>query len=67
MERTYVPAAIQSVAHAVGHQKGSHKPCLRRGGTCLVKFGSGEVDYNSYVYVYLVIFFFFYFWGSQKG
>lgn len=49
MARTYVPAAIQSAAHALGHQKGSTKPCLPRGGTCVVRFGGGEVDYNSYV------------------
>lgn len=49
MSRTYVPAAIQSVAHALGHQKGTMKPCLAKGGTCVVRFGGGEVDYNSYV------------------
>lgn len=49
MARSYVPAALQSAAHALGHQKGSTKACLLKGGTCVVKFGTGEVDYNSYV------------------
>ncbi len=49
MAKTYVPAAIQSAANALGHQPGSTKPCLKKGGDCLVKFGAGEVRMNSYV------------------
>ncbi|KAF5100467.1 hypothetical protein DV451_002568 [Geotrichum candidum] len=56
MSRTYVPAAIQSAAHALGHQKGTTKPCLPKGGTCVVRFGGGEVDYNSYVLYIRAIF-----------
>jgi MFS-type transporter involved in bile tolerance (Atg22 family) len=48
MSRTYVPAAIQSVAVAVGHD--SHGgPCLPRGNDCFVKFGTGWVHSTSYV------------------
>lgn len=50
MSRSYVPAAIQSAANKLGHLEGSNKPCPRRGNTrCLVKFGAGEIDYNSYI------------------
>lgn len=50
MARSYVPAAIQSTANALGHLEGSNKPCLKRGTQrCLVRFGTGEVDYNSYI------------------
>lgn len=55
MARSYVPAAIQSTAHAMGHLKGTHKPCPIRLGPlerCLIKFGNGEIDYNSY-YLYV--------------
>lgn len=51
MARSYVPASIQSIASAVGHLKGTDKPCPRRlaaGQRCLVKFGSGHIDYNSF-------------------
>lgn len=51
MARSYVPASIQSIANAVGHLKGTDKPCPRKlatGQRCLVKFGNGEIDYNSY-------------------
>lgn len=50
MVSNYVSAAILSAANLLGHQAGSDKPCSRRGTniSCLVKFGGGEVDYNSY-------------------
>ena len=50
MVSNYVTAAILSVANLLGHQAGSSKPCSRRGTniSCLVKFGGGEIDYNSY-------------------
>lgn len=48
MTRAYVPAAIQSLAHALGHQPGSERPCTRH-GPCVVRFGAHEIDYNSYV------------------
>ncbi|KAJ6186409.1 hypothetical protein N7519_007710 [Penicillium mononematosum] len=50
MVSNYVTAAILSAANLLGHQAGSGKPCSRRGTniSCLVKFGGGEIDYNSY-------------------
>ncbi|KAI1124424.1 autophagy-related protein 22-like protein [Nemania abortiva] len=46
----YVPAVLQSVANAVGHIPGTDKPCATRGKiVCVVPFGPGEVDYNSYI------------------
>ncbi|KAJ5800493.1 uncharacterized protein N7518_002561 [Penicillium psychrosexuale] len=50
MVSNYVTAAILSAANLLGHQAGSNKPCSRRGTniSCLVKFGGGEIDYNSY-------------------
>ncbi|KAH9909602.1 autophagy-related protein 22-like protein [Xylariomycetidae sp. FL2044] len=45
----YVPAVLQSVANAVGHKPGTDEPCAKRGKiVCVVPFGAGEVDYNSY-------------------
>ncbi|GFF29486.1 autophagy-related protein 22 [Aspergillus udagawae] len=50
MASTYVSAAILSAANLLGHQAGSNKRCSHRGTniSCLVKFGAGEIDYNSY-------------------
>ncbi|KAJ8115852.1 hypothetical protein ONZ43_g4569 [Nemania bipapillata] len=46
----YVPAVLQSVTNAVGHIPGTDKPCATRGTiVCVVPFGPGEVDYNSYI------------------
>ncbi|KAJ2997491.1 hypothetical protein NUW58_g644 [Xylaria curta] len=46
----YIPAVLQSVANAVGHIPGTDKPCAKRGQiVCVVPFGPGEVDYNSYI------------------
>ncbi|KAI0444279.1 autophagy-related protein 22 [Xylaria telfairii] len=46
----YIPAVLQSVANAVGHIPGTDKPCATRGKiVCVVPFGRGEVDYNSYI------------------
>ncbi|KAI0163835.1 autophagy-related protein 22 [Xylariaceae sp. FL1272] len=46
----YIPAVLQSVANAVGHIPGTDRPCARRGEiVCVVPFGPGEVDYNSYI------------------
>jgi hypothetical protein len=46
---TYVTAAIQSAANLLGHVPGSTKKCAKRGAIkCVVKFGAGEIDYNSY-------------------
>ncbi|MCJ1466651.1 hypothetical protein MMC07_005271 [Pseudocyphellaria aurata] len=50
MTATYVPISLQAMANILGHQPGSAKKCATRGAIrCLVSFGSGEVDYNSYV------------------
>ncbi len=50
MLNTYVPASIQSMANILGHERGSLRKCKTRGAiNCVVKFGSGEIDYNSYV------------------
>lgn len=48
MMRSYVPAAIQTTAHALGHRKDSDARCLRRGDDCYVRFGAGEVQYTSF-------------------
>ncbi|KAI1299713.1 autophagy-related protein 22 [Xylaria venustula] len=46
----YIPAVLQSVANSVGHIPGTNKPCAKRGTiVCVVPFGPGEVDYNSYI------------------
>ncbi|KAF2475882.1 uncharacterized protein BDR25DRAFT_253497 [Lindgomyces ingoldianus] len=46
----YVPAVLQSGANLLGHKPGTNEPCAKRGVVkCVVKFGAGEVDYNSYV------------------
>lgn len=48
----YVPAVLQSGANVLGHIPGSNKPCAKRGVIrCVVPFGTGEVDYNSYMSV----------------
>lgn len=50
MAGRYIPAVLQSVANAVGHIPGTDKPCETRGKiVCVVPFGRGEVDYNSYI------------------
>ncbi|KAI9653342.1 MAG: hypothetical protein M1831_006047 [Alyxoria varia] len=50
MSKSYLPIVIQSIAHAIGHQPGSTAKCARsRSAECLVRFGSGDIDYNSYV------------------
>ncbi|ODV66556.1 hypothetical protein HYPBUDRAFT_157712 [Hyphopichia burtonii NRRL Y-1933] len=48
MSRTYVPAAIQSVARLVGKSSSGGR-CDIRGNDCYVKFGVGKVHYTSYV------------------
>lgn len=48
MSRTYVPAAIQSIAQAVGHTSNGGK-CKPRGNDCFVRFGGGDVHAISYV------------------
>ncbi|KAH4181068.1 autophagy-related protein [Parastagonospora nodorum] len=46
----YVPAVLQSAANVLGHIPGTNKPCAERGVIrCVVPFGTGEVDYNSYI------------------
>jgi hypothetical protein len=46
----YVPAVLQSGANVLGHIPGTNKPCAKRGVIrCVVPFGTGEVDYNSYM------------------
>ena len=52
MSKSYVPAVIQSIAHALGHKKGSNEPCDKRGDNCYVQFGTGEVQYSSYAVSY---------------
>ncbi|RYO83146.1 hypothetical protein DL766_004660 [Monosporascus sp. MC13-8B] len=50
---TYLPAAIQTVANTIGHVPGSDEPCAAMGViTCVVPFGSREVDYLTY-FLYL--------------
>jgi MFS-type transporter involved in bile tolerance (Atg22 family) len=47
----YVTASIQSAANRLGHIPGTDRPCPRRstnGIKCVVKFGPGEINYNSY-------------------
>ncbi|KAJ5767081.1 uncharacterized protein N7511_004697 [Penicillium nucicola] len=50
MVSNYVTVAILSATNYLGHQRGSTKPCPRHGTNinCLVAFGGGEIDYNSY-------------------
>jgi len=50
MVSNYATAAILSAANVLGHRAGSNEPCPRRGTniSCMVKFGGGEIDYNSY-------------------
>ncbi|KAI9891477.1 MAG: hypothetical protein M1814_002796 [Vezdaea aestivalis] len=46
----YIPAVLQSLANILGHQPGSKKKCATRGKIqCVVKFGAGDIDYNSFV------------------
>jgi hypothetical protein len=46
----YIPAVLQSAANALGHIPGTDKPCAKRGVIrCVVPFGTGTVDYNSYM------------------
>ncbi|KAI0522110.1 autophagy-related protein 22 [Xylaria bambusicola] len=46
----YIPAVLQSVANAVGHVPGTNERCATRGKiVCVVPFGTGVVDYNSYI------------------
>ncbi|KAI1361227.1 autophagy-related protein 22 [Xylaria arbuscula] len=46
----YIPAVLQSVANAVGHVPGTNERCATRGTiVCVVPFGTGVVDYNSYI------------------
>ncbi|KAF2108936.1 autophagy-related protein 22-like protein [Lophiotrema nucula] len=50
MAARYVPAVLQSSANILGHRPGSKLSCAKRGKIeCVVPFGKGEVDYNSYV------------------
>lgn len=50
MTFTYIPISLQAMANVLGHQPGSAKKCATRGVIrCVVRFGSEEVDYNSYV------------------
>ncbi|CEP63412.1 MFS transporter LALA0_S08e01882g [Lachancea lanzarotensis] len=49
MSKVYVPAAVQSFAHALGHQKNSQNQCAARGDNCYVTFGGFDVQYTSYV------------------
>ncbi|WEJ95444.1 hypothetical protein PSN45_002963 [Yamadazyma tenuis] len=48
MSRTYVPAAIQSIATLVGRTS-QGGVCARRGNDCYVKFGTSWVHSTSYV------------------
>lgn len=48
MTRSYVPAAIQSIAYIVGTTSTGGK-CALRGNDCFVKFGTGKVHATSYV------------------
>lgn len=46
----YIPAVLQSAANVLGHIPGTDKRCATRGKIiCVVPFGFGTVDYNSYV------------------
>jgi len=48
----FMPAAIQTVANFVGHVPGTDEPCLAMGPiVCVVRFGSRDVDYLTYLYV----------------
>ncbi|KAI5361768.1 Putative MFS transporter superfamily [Septoria linicola] len=51
MINRYVTASIQSAANRLGHIPGTDRPCPRRstnGIQCVVRFGTGEINYNSY-------------------
>lgn len=48
MSRSYVPAAIQSIAFLVGKNSSGGK-CAPRGNDCFVNFGAGKVHATSYV------------------
>lgn len=48
MIRAYIPAVIQSIAHGLGHQRGSDEPCNTQGDNCYIKFGPVEIQYTSY-------------------
>ena len=46
----YILVSLQSMANNLGHVPGSSKECATRGAIrCLVQFGAGGVDFNSYV------------------
>lgn len=49
MMRSYVVAVIQTTTHGLGHPKGSTGSCAKRGSDCYIKFGTGEVQYTSYI------------------
>ncbi|SCU87407.1 LAME_0D09956g1_1 [Lachancea meyersii CBS 8951] len=49
MIKVYIPAVIQSLSHALGHQKNSQNKCTPRGDNCYVSFGGTDVQYSSYV------------------
>lgn len=47
---TILPAAIQTVANTVGTVPGTDEPCAAVGAIfCVVRFGSREVDYLTYL------------------
>ena len=47
---SFLPAAIQTVANAVGTVPGTSDPCAAIGPiVCVVRFGSREVDYLTYL------------------
>ncbi|CUM67735.1 uncharacterized protein PRCAT00005440001 [Priceomyces carsonii] len=48
MVRTYVPAAIQSVAVAIGRGSEGEK-CSNRGNNCFVSFGTSRIHISAYV------------------
>ncbi|SCU80828.1 LADA_0B09758g1_1 [Lachancea dasiensis] len=51
MTKVYIPAVIQSLAHAVGHQKNSTLKCLPTGDNCYVSFGAATVQYTYVLYL----------------
>lgn len=48
MSRSYVSAAIQSMANNLGHKKAG-ETCKPTGSDCYVRFGSGAVNFTAYV------------------
>ena len=49
---TFLPAAIQTVAYSVGTTPGTSEPCAPIGPiVCVVRFGTRDVDYLTYLYV----------------